>query len=402
MFTLVLSIVTAQETIKLNNPSFEDTPRAGGLGFSIPIRGWHDCARAVYPDQSPPDIHPHPEAWMVSVDAQNGNTFLGMVVRDNESHEFISQALEVPLKGGQCYSFSIFLAQSETYMGVRNGSAAVTNAQAQALDTSVFSSPFMKPAVLRIWGGRSICSKGELLGVSAPVTNRDWKEYQFKFEPDSSLRYITLEAFYVTPVLSAYNGHILLDQASAIVQLACDEELPPVVVPPAEVVVVLVPPEKPKVDAPPPPPKPEQPVEEIAEDPKPVILTDLDREKIVAGQKIRVKSLYFRADSSRIRPESYPVLDEIQRFLIKNPDVIVEIGGHTSTGPSHAFCDALSEARAKAVTEYLLENGVEMAQLSYKGYGKRYPIVRDDQKDYKSARKKNQRVEIKVLSLDGD
>lgn len=402
-FVMVSAMVVAQDTINLNNPSFEDTPRAGGLGFSIPIRGWHDCARAVYPDQSPPDIHPHPEAWMVSVDPQEGNTFLGMVVRDNESHEFISQALEIPLQKGQCYSFSIFLAQSETYMGVRNGSAAAINTNSQPLDSLVFSSPFMKPAVLRIWGGRSICSKGELLGVSGPVTNRNWQEYRFKFEPDSSMRYITLEAFYVTPVLSAYNGHILVDQASALVQLACDEELPPVVEPPpVEVVAVATVPEKPTVEARPPPPEPDPIPEEIIEDAKPLILTDLDRKKIVAGQTIRVKSLYFRADSSRIRPESYPVLDEIQYFLTSNPDVIIEIGGHTSTGPSHTFCDALSTARAKAVTDYLLESGVEVGQLSYKGYGKRHPIVRDDQKDYRSARQKNQRVEIKVLSVDGD
>jgi len=403
IFAMAASVTTAQDSIRLNNPSFEDTPRAGGLGFSIPIRGWHDCARAVYPDQSPPDIHPHPEAWMVSVEAQEGNTFLGMVVRDNESHEFISQALEVPIKGGQCYSFSIFLAQSETYMGVRNGSAASLNANSSSLDSLVFTNPFMKPAVLRIWGGRSICSKGELLGVSAPVTNRNWKEYRFKFEPDSSNRYITLEAFYVTPVLSAYNGHILVDQASAIVQLACDEELPIVEEAPVEVIVAITEAEKPKVVVPPPPPpKPDPISEEIDEDPIPRILTDLDRKKLAAGQTIRVKSLYFAADSSRIQTESHAVLDEIQMFLDRNPDVVIEIGGHTSTGPSHEFCDRLSEARAKAVTDYLLANGVEVDQLSYKGYGKRHPIVRDDQKDYKSARRKNQRVEIKVLSVNGD
>ncbi len=400
ILALGMSMTTAQDTIMLNNPSFEDTPRAGGLGFSIPIRGWHDCARAVYPDQSPPDIHPHPEAWMVSVDPQEGKTFLGMVVRDNESHEFISQALEIPIQKGQCYSFSIFLAQSETYMGVRNGSAATLHDNASSMDSLVFTNPFMKPAVLRIWGGRSICSKGELLGISAPVTNRNWKEYRFKFEPDSSNRYITLEAFYVTPVLSAYNGHILVDQASAIIQLACDEELPPVVAHPPDVIVIATIPEKPKVDAPPPPKPDPKPVEEPAIT-KPLILTDLDREKIVAGQTIRVKSLYFQADSSRIRSESYPVLDEIQRFLIQNPDVVIEIGGHTSTGPSHDFCDDLSSERAKAVTEYLLDKGVAMDQLSYKGYGKRHPIVRDDQKNYRSARRKNQRVEIKVLSVDG-
>jgi outer membrane protein OmpA-like peptidoglycan-associated protein len=401
VFAWVSSMTTAQDTIKLNNPSFEDTPRAGGLGFSIPIRGWHDCARAVYPDQSPPDIHPHPEAWMVSVEPHDGNTFLGMVVRDNESHEFISQALEIPIQKGQCYSFSIFLAQSETYMGVRNGTASNLLDGTSPLDSLIFSSPFMRPAVLRIWGGKSICSKDELLGVSGPITNRQWKEYSFKFEPNSSNRYITLEAFYVTPVLSAYNGHILVDQASAIIQLACNEEIATIVEEPVKAIIASTAADKPKVDvAPPVQPEPEP--EEVVVDSQPRILNDLDRKKLAAGQTIRVKSLYFPADSSRIQPASYPVLDEIQRFLDRNPDVVIEIGGHTSTMPPDDFCDKLSEARAKAVTDYLLSKGVEMNQLSYKGYGKRHPIVRDDQKNYKSARQKNQRVEIKVLSINGD
>ncbi len=403
VFALATSSAIAQDSIRLKNPSFEDTPRAGGLGFSIPIKGWHDCARAVYPDQTPPDIHPHPEAWMVSVNARDGNTFLGMVVRENESHEFISQAMEVSLKEGKCYSFSISLAQSEMYMGVRNSASSETRDGKPSMDSLVFSDPFMKPAVLRIWGGNSICSKGELLGVSPPVTNRDWAQYQFKFEPSTSSRYITLEAFYVTPVLSAYNGHILVDAASAIVSLSCDEEVPPFVAEePVEVVGIVAVLAKPKADPPPKPEKEDSLPQKIDEEPAERILTDLDRENIQTGQTIRVTNLYFQADSFRIEPESYPVLDEIVHFLRKNPDVIIEIGGHTSTGPPHDFCDQLSEARAKAVTDYLIKKGVNIKQLKYKGYGKRYPIVKNDRKEYDSARKKNQRVEIKVLSVDGD
>ena len=85
---------------------------------------------------------------------------------------------------------------------------------------------------------------------------------------------------------------------------------------------------------------------------------------------------------------------------MSNPDVIIEIGGHTSTYPPDSYCDQLSEARAKAVSDYLVNKEVPEEQLSYKGYGKRNPIVRDDIYN-KAARKKNQRVEIKVLSVNG-
>jgi len=337
---------------------------------------------------------------MVSVAPYDGKTFLGMVVRENETHEFISQALRVAIKEGDCYNFSIYLAQSETYMGVRDGVTKARSDSVDAKDSLLFSNPFLQPALLRIWGGQSICQKSELLGSSGPVTNRQWKVYNFRFEPKSSYRYLVLEAFYVTPVLKPYNGHILVDNASAIVRVACDEETLPPIEEPAVPTVVAVVKKEPKVVAPEVKPQPDTPGVVEAEEPR--ILSDLDLKKLEAGQTIRVKSLYFLADSSRIQRESYPVLDEIKRFLVRNPEVVIEIGGHTSTGPSHEFCDRLSAARAKAVTDYLLHEGVSMNQLSYKGYGKRHPIVRDDQKNYKSARKKNQRVEIKVLSVNGD
>jgi outer membrane protein OmpA-like peptidoglycan-associated protein len=397
---LTTSMTTAQDSIILNNPSFEDTPRAGGLGYSIPIRGWHDCARAVYTDQSPPDIHPHPEAWMVSVDPYDGKTFLGMVVRENETHEFISQALKVAIKEGDCYNFSIYLAQSETYMGARDGVIKSRSDSLNVKDSLLFSNPFLQPALLRIWGGSSICQKGELLGSSGPVTNRNWKVYNFRFEPHSSYRYLVLAAFYVTPVLKPYNGHILVDNASAIVRIGCDDEPLPAIEEPVRPVVVAVVKKEPRPIVP--KAKPEPDTQKVVEVHQPRILSDLDLKKLEAGQTIRVKSLYFPADSSRIQPQSYPVLDEIHQFLMRNPEVVIEIGGHTSTGPSDEFCDRLSEARAKAVTDYLLNEGVNINQLSYKGYGKRHPIVPDDQKNYRSARKKNQRVEIKVLSINGD
>jgi outer membrane protein OmpA-like peptidoglycan-associated protein len=337
---------------------------------------------------------------MVSVGPADGKTFLGMVVRNDEqeSHEFLSQALELPLEGGKCYEFSIYLAQSTTYMGLRSPVGYT--------DSVVFSRPFMTPAVLRIWGGQSICAKDELLGDSGPVDNNQWKVFNFRFEPEKTLRYFTLEAFYEVPVLTPYNGHILVDRASTIVEVPCEEDAPALVIeepdeeiPGPEIVQQAAAPPPP----PPPPspePKPEPEVEEEPEQPKPTILTELDRKKLNAGQTIPIKNLYFPADSSKIQPQSYPVLDEIKRFLISNPDIIIEIGGHTNTIPPDSYCDQLSEARAKAVTEYLIANGVAPEQLEYRGYGRRKPLIPDD-KYSRAAQKKNQRVEIKVLKVDG-
>jgi outer membrane protein OmpA-like peptidoglycan-associated protein len=79
-----------------------------------------------------------------------------------------------------------------------------------------------------------------------------------------------------------------------------------------------------------------------------------------------------------------------------NEDVVIEVGGHTNSLPADEYCDRLSTARAKAVVEYLIEKGVDPGKVQFKGYGKKKPIA--DNKT-RFGREKNQRVEIKILSL---
>lgn len=63
--------------------------------------------------------------------------------------------------------------------------------------------------------------------------------------------------------------------------------------------------------------------------------------------------------------------------------------------PSDAYCQRLSTARAKEVAEYLIKKGIQRDRVKYKGYGKSQPIASDKTA---TGRKKNQRVEIKILS----
>lgn len=97
------------EAIYLTNPSFEDMPR-----HSIAPSGWYDCG---FPGESPPDVQPNGE-FGVTKPANHGATYLGMVVRDNDTWESVSQKLSRPLKRGQCYEFSLDLARSELYISL--------------------------------------------------------------------------------------------------------------------------------------------------------------------------------------------------------------------------------------------------------------------------------------------
>jgi len=196
------------DTISIANGSFEDLPRKGG-DSQLPIKEWFDCGLDQFPGETPPDIHPtENNAWTVQKNAIDGDSYLGMVVRDNDSWEALSQRLSSPILSGECYSFSIFLGQSKQY----ESHSHLTKLEAN----------YITPAVLRIWGGDGSCSRKELLLKSDPIDNNQWKKFEFIIEPENDHSFIVIEAFYIQPTLLPYNGHILIDGASDFIKISCD------------------------------------------------------------------------------------------------------------------------------------------------------------------------------------
>ena len=393
-----VSILSAQdEKIKLINPSFEGRPHAGGEGANN-IKGWQDCGVILFEDETAPDIHlgmPRDSSteeisFGVRQESSEGFTFLGMVVRDNETYEAVSQRLASPLKPDKCYSFSIDLSFSETFM---------TPFAPKTADTKHYK----KPAVLRVYGGSGACNQRELLAESDPVSNTNWKTFDFEFRPTKTHRYIMLVAYYKVPVLVPYNGNLLVDNASEIVRIPC----------PGEEIIAEVKPKKDPVKKDPvkAKPKPEdvaeqnpvftkppvtQPAKPAPVQPRMVINKELNRATLKKGQTVKIKNLYFDANAIDINLKSTPALEELAVFLNFNKDIQIEIGGHTNTTPLHPFCDSLSTERAKSVAQFLLDAGIPITQLEYKGYGKRKPLTLAKGK---AAQARNQRVEIKVLSI---
>lgn len=381
LLSLTATVTTGQQdTIKIRKPSFEQKPHAGAQG-GPGIRGWYDCGIVFFPTQSPPDIHPV-NFWGNTKQAHQGDTYLGMVVRNDDSYESVSQKLASKMIAGDCYSFSVYLSKSERYL---SGSPL----------TGQDLVNYTEPVVFRIWGGFGYCDQRQLLGETVPVDHTEWKRYDFKFKPTSDISSITIEAFYKVPVVVPYSGHVLVDDLSPIVRVDCE--------PKAEVAkneTPKRPPHKRRIKKE--PKQEEKPaeqaavVEQAAVKPKEKILTALNRDEIREGQTIEITNLYFEADTSSINENSYEVLDEVYSFLKEYIDVTVEIGGHTNSTPKHAYCDKLSKERAKAVAQYLVRKGIPPNRLKYKGYGKRKPIANNRTVE---GRKKNQRVEIKILTI---
>ncbi|MGE5354676.1 MAG: OmpA family protein [Deltaproteobacteria bacterium] len=123
---------------------------------------------------------------------------------------------------------------------------------------------------------------------------------------------------------------------------------------------------------------------------------DIEAKDIKVGQVLQIENLYFFADSVEITNSSKPVLDEVYNFLSANMDIYVEIGGHTNNIPPDDYCDKLSTSRAKNIAEYLINRGIDRSRVSFKGYGKRFPIASNETAE---GRRKNQRVELKILGI---
>lgn len=131
------------------------------------------------------------------------------------------------------------------------------------------------------------------------------------------------------------------------------------------------------------------------------ILKELNETEVKEGQIIELDRLYFKADSASISSRaSLEVLEEIYQYLADNPTINIEVGGHTNGGTierpiNKPFSLELSKARARFVALYLIDKGIESSRIKYQGYGPDRPIASNKTAE---GRRKNQRVEIKILS----
>ena len=85
------------------------------------------------------------------------------------------------------------------------------------------------------------------------------------------------------------------------------------------------------------------------------------------------------------------MLDEAVSILKENPEVKVEIDGHTDNRGPATYNMNLSERRAKAIMKYFVDKGVEAERFTVKGFGLTKPAASNDTKE---GRAKNRRVEL--------
>ena len=131
--------------------------------------------------------------------------------------------------------------------------------------------------------------------------------------------------------------------------------------------------------------------------------TKIKDTSIKLGDNIALPNLNFIGGRHILLPASAPYLNELLGVLKKFPTLNIEIQGHICceymAQDGYDFdtrTNNLSANRARAIYDYLIENGIEASRLSYKGFGNKHPKIFPEKDE--SDRIANRRVEIKILA----
>jgi OmpA-OmpF porin, OOP family len=124
------------------------------------------------------------------------------------------------------------------------------------------------------------------------------------------------------------------------------------------------------------------------------VYVDIPLDPAKKGTVAILNNIFFDHDKYELHQNSIVELNRTKKFLDSNPEIKIEISGHTDNTGTPAYNIDLSLKRAKAVYDYLIGQGIDKARLEYKGYGQAQPVVPNDSDHNKSL---NRRIEFKII-----
>ncbi|MEM9919144.1 MAG: OmpA family protein [Bacteroidota bacterium] len=342
------------------NPGFEDLRRAlppndldGSLAFRNSIAKW------ASPTKATPDLHFFDYVEAAGEDApRSGNAVAAILThnpRSKRSHtyrEYIQTKLEKTLTKGQEYYFEVWVKRA-------------SNAQMASNNIGVIVRP--DPIIRQEW--RPILHVRPVVEQRQIINRykREWIKVSGTFKAAGGERFLIIGNFHnnqTTKLVDASDlgkqsfrqSYYLLDD----VGLYQSKTLPP--------------------------PEPE-PVSEVE---------TLENMVVRVGQTIQLDRIYFETAKWRLLSASFEELNQLVGLMAKRPGMKIAIHGHTDDRGSDVYNQQLSENRAKAVHQYLLEHGIPQERIGFEGFGESTPIASNDTAE---GRQLNRRVEFTVLEF---
>lgn len=114
------------------------------------------------------------------------------------------------------------------------------------------------------------------------------------------------------------------------------------------------------------------------------------------GILVNLPDVTFAVDSTVVSPGFQASLDKVAQSMVRYPDSLIDIYGHTDSTGSDAYNLDLSKRRADAVARYLISRGVSSARIQTQGMGKNYPVADNGTPEGRAI---NRRVEVKITPV---
>jgi OmpA-OmpF porin, OOP family len=123
---------------------------------------------------------------------------------------------------------------------------------------------------------------------------------------------------------------------------------------------------------------------------------DLYVTPLKVGSKIEIRPIFFQQSKAIILETSYPELDRLVGLLQSNPSMRLSIEGHTDNVGKAEDLLLLSQQRADAVRDFLVQKGISVERLSTIGHGSKHPLGVNDSEQ---TRQRNRRVELIITRI---
>jgi len=121
---------------------------------------------------------------------------------------------------------------------------------------------------------------------------------------------------------------------------------------------------------------------------------DIALESLTPNSLTNLKNVFFESGKDVINPLSFPELDRLYKVLKNNPELFLEVAGHTDSVGDDNDNLKLSQMRADAIKNYLVNKGIDPKRFFTVGYGEEFPIGPNSTEE---GRKMNRRTEIVII-----
>jgi hypothetical protein len=336
-FTILVSNTNYSQNL-LPNPSFESftpdpTKRTGDNLLN--------CIDWISPSGGTPDYYIGPRTGEYYKLGQEGNSFIGLANTKDGYHEYIEAKLNAPLIKDKLYCLSMYVSQKNVIQNSVN-----------EIDYCFSNSKILvKPD-----NGLSISPYNKVFTKNDQFSNKSWEQIHSCYKASGTEEYIIIGIFNSNIRIVDVTGKNALNK---LFYLFIDN-------------VNLV------------------PIDDISSCPcyQP---TDFGS---ALNKPLTLKNINFESGKNILLSSSYQELNRLVGYLKTNGQKI-EVMGHTDNDGNENENQKLSEARAKAVSDYIIKSGIEKERVKFIGYGSKKPLKPNDTEENKLI---NRRVEVRITN----